>query len=54
MIPNRTQEVPEFDYEAELKEIQKDLDEVLPPDAILVGHSLQHDLKLLEVSVYIL
>ena len=35
-----------------LQDVQDDIRQYLPPDAILVGHSLQNDLKVMEVSVF--
>lgn len=32
-----------------LEDVQKDLLEIIPPDAILVGHSLDFDLRSLKV-----
>lgn len=37
-----------------LGDVQKAIQSLLPPDAILVGHSLEHDLQVFEFSVYFL
>jgi hypothetical protein len=34
-----------------LKDVQEKLKEIIPPDAILVGHSLEFDFASLHVSV---
>lgn len=37
-----------------LKDVQNDIRKILPPDAILVGQSLNSDLNALEVRTYFL
>ena len=36
-----------------LKDVQEKLKEIIPPDAILVGHSLEFDFASLRVGTYI-
>ena len=41
-----------FNVTKRLEEVQQDLQKLLPPDAILVGHSLDSDLKVMKVRPY--